>query len=102
MHQTLYKIYHTSTMISPSDPVLLSFFKLYSDYLCPSICNIISYSLNIDTVPSIFKQSIITPILKKLLLDPESLLNYRPISQQPSVNLGKSCLSSTNLIFNRQ
>ena len=50
------------------------------------ICNIISYSLNSGTVPSIFKQAIITPILKKPSLDPDSLLNYRPISQLPLVS----------------
>ena len=70
----------------PSDTIPLSIFKLYSDYLCPTICNIISYSLNSRTVPSIFKQAIITPILKKPYHDPESLLNYRRISQLPLVS----------------
>ena len=60
---------------------------IYDNYLFPTICNIISYSLNSGTVPSIFKQAIITPILKKLSLDPESLLNYCTISQLP----GKIC-----------
>ena len=85
----VYKLLHASTSISPSDPVPLSMFKLYSDYLCQTICNIISYSLNASAVSSIFKQSIIlslrdlsdiTPILKKPQPDPESLLNYRLIS----------------------
>ena len=80
------KLLNASSSISPSDPVPLSIFKLYSDYLCPTICNIISYSLNSGTVPSIFKQAIITPILKKPSLDPDSLLNYRPISQLPLVS----------------
>ena len=60
------KLLHSSISISPSDHVPLSIFKLYSDYLCPTIYNIISYSLNYGTVPSIFKQAIITPILKKI------------------------------------
>ena len=77
------KLLNASSSISPSDPVPLSIFKLYSDYLCPTICNIISYS---GTVPSIFKQAINTPILKKPSLDPDSLLNYRPISQLPWVS----------------
>ena len=80
------KLLHASSSISPSDPVPLSIFKLYSNYLCPTICNIISYSLNSSTVPSIFKQAIITPILKKPSLDPESLLNYHSISQVPLVS----------------
>ena len=100
------KLLHASTSISPSDPVPLYIFKLYSDYLypfklclqtmTPTICNIISYSLNSGTFPSIFKQAIITPILKKPSLDPESLLNYLPISQLP--------LMSTILerVFSRQ
>ena len=69
------KLLNVSSWISPSDPVPLSIFKLYSDYLCPTICNIISHSLNAGTVPYIFKQEIINPILKKPSLDPESLLN---------------------------
>ena len=98
------KLLHASTPITPSDPVPLSIFKLYSDYLCPTIYNIISYSLNSGTVPSIFKQAIITPILKKPSLDPESFLNYRTISELPLVStfFGKSCLSSTTLLINRQ
>ena len=36
--------------------------------------------------PFYFKQVIITPILKKPSLDPESLLNYRLISQLPLVS----------------
>ena len=80
------KLLNAYSSISPSDPVPLSIFKLYSDYLCQTICNIISYSLNSGNVPSIFKQEIITPILKKHSLDPESLLNYRPISQLPLVS----------------
>ena len=57
------------------------FNNFYFDYLCPTICNIISYSINSGNVPSIFKHSIITPILKKPSLDPESLLIYRQISK---------------------
>ena len=70
------KLLHASTSIYPSDPVPLSIFKLYSDYLCPTICNIISYSLNSGTFTCIFKQAIITTILKK-----RSLRHYLPISQ---------------------
>ena len=75
------KLINTSFSISPYDPVPLSIFKLYFDYLCPTICNITSYSLNSGTIPSIFKQAIITLILKKPSLELESLLNYRPISK---------------------
>ena len=75
------KLLHASTSISPSHPVTLSIFKLYSDYLCPTICNIISYSLHYGNIHSIFKQAIINPILKKPSLDPESFIDYRPISQ---------------------
>ena len=33
-------------------PILFNYFyKIYSDYLCPTICNIISYSLNSGTFP---------------------------------------------------
>ena len=96
------KLLYASTSISPSDPVPLSIFKPKSDYLCPTICSIISYSLNSGTVPYIFKQAIITPILKNLHL----ILNPSQLSPNFSAtfseyNFGKNCLSSTNFIFNR-
>ena len=69
----MYTCVHFDISFRSTDP--LSIIKLYSGYICPTICNIISYSLNSGTVPSIFKQAIITPILKKPSLDPESLIN---------------------------
>ena len=80
------KLIHASTSISPSDPIPLYIFELYSDYICPTICNIISYSLNSCTISPNFKQDIFTLILKKPSLDHESHLNYRPISQLPLVS----------------
>ena len=96
----IYKLLHASTSISPSDHVPLSIFKYYSNYLCPTICNIISYSLNSGTVPSIFKQAIINPIRNKPSLDPESLINYCLISQLPLVSTLLERFVSLQLIFN--
>ena len=58
------KLLHAFTSISPSDIIPLSIYKLTHNYICQTICIIISYSLNADILPSIFKQAIITPILK--------------------------------------
>ena len=92
------KLIHAYTSISPSDPVPLYIFKLYSVYLFPPICNIISYSLHSGPVPSIFKRSIISLILKKRSLYPESLLNYRPIPQLPLVSNILELVVSSQLI----
>ena len=92
------KLLNASSSIFPSDPVPLYIFKLYSDYLCPTICNIILYSLHSGNIPYIFKQAIITPILKKPSLDPDSLLNYRPISQIPLVSTILEIVVSRQLI----
>ena len=41
---------------------------------------IINQSLHTGVFPSVFKEAIIKPLLKKPSLDPNSLKNYRPIS----------------------
>jgi len=49
--------------------------------LAPVITTIvINLSLDTGTFPSLFKQAVVTPLLKKPSLDKESLSNYRPIS----------------------
>jgi hypothetical protein len=55
-------------------PVLLEF----SDVLVPVIQKIVSLSLNI--VPTLFKEAVVKPLIKKHNLDPEVLSNYRPVS----------------------
>ncbi|KAK7113027.1 hypothetical protein V1264_012392 [Littorina saxatilis] len=50
------------------------------DELLPVITSIINSSLLSGTFPSTFKQSIVFPLLKKPSLDPNTLKNYRPVS----------------------
>ena len=45
-----------------------------------AIIAVISQSLQTGVFPSVFKESIVKPLLKKPSLDPNSLKNYRPIS----------------------
>ncbi|KAK7103512.1 hypothetical protein V1264_018394 [Littorina saxatilis] len=57
--------------------------QLYSDCLpelLPSILKIINTSLQTGTVPNSFKTAIVKHLLKKPSLDPNTLSNYRPVS----------------------
>jgi hypothetical protein len=48
--------------------------------LAETIADIVNLSLSTGCFPSCFKQSIVTPLLKKPSLNKEDLSNYRPIS----------------------
>jgi len=48
--------------------------------LAQTITNIVNLSLSTGCFPSNFKQSVVTPLLKKPSLDKENSANYRPIS----------------------
>ena len=45
-----------------------------------AIIAVISQSLQTGVFPSVFKEAIVKPLPKKPSLDPNSLKNYRPIS----------------------
>ncbi|XP_071959539.1 uncharacterized protein [Antedon mediterranea] len=62
------------------DPIPSKLLKECLDELIPTICDIVNRSLSCGTVPDIFKAARLTPLIKKLSLDPEILKNYRPIS----------------------
>ncbi len=68
---------------SDLDPLPAVVFKQCQEVLLPVITEIINSSLSTGTVPPALKISRITPLLKKSSLDPESLQNYRPISNLP-------------------
>jgi len=57
-------------------PVLLEF----SDVLVPVIQKIVNLSLTTSIVPTLFKEAVVKPLIKKHNLDPEVLSNYRPVS----------------------
>jgi hypothetical protein len=58
----------------------MSLLKKCLHVLAPTITNIINLSLSSGSFPACFKQSIVTPLIKKPSLDKENLSNYRPIS----------------------
>ena len=51
--------------------------------LVPTIACIVNKSLSTGTVPLIFKQAIVKPLLKRPGLDPNILKHYRPVSNLP-------------------
>ena len=48
--------------------------------LAPVLTCIVNLSIESSTVPKVMKHAVVTPLLKKSRLDPDSLSNYRPIS----------------------
>ena len=62
--------------------------------LLPLILPIINNSLSTGVFPSICKQTIIRPLLKKANVDPEVLKNYRPVSNLNFISqiLGKTVM----------
>ena len=71
---------NNSRSSSSLDPIPLKLLNDIAPYIISNIAHIIHESLISDTVPLIFKHSLITPIIKKPSLDPPSFNNYRPIS----------------------
>ena len=62
------------------DPLPTQLLKTNVDILSPVITRIVNLSLTTGKFPCSQKSAIITPLLKKASLDPESLKNYRPVS----------------------
>ena len=62
------------------DPLPTQLLKTNVDILSPVITRIVNLSLTTGKFPSSQKSAIITLLLKKASLDPESLKNYRPVS----------------------
>ena len=69
----------SSSKFCSIDPVPTKLVKDCSDILTPLIRDIVNLCLR-DGLPDTLKTAIIKPILKKPNLDPETLKNYRPIS----------------------
>ena len=62
------------------DPIPTSLLKDCVALLAPTITKLINLSLSTGTFPTLFKDSVVKPLLKKPSLDKELLSNYRPIS----------------------
>jgi len=65
---------------SAVDPIPVSELKGVSDVLTPLLTDLFNHSLATGCVPASFKDSFVTPILKKSDLDEARLSSYRPIS----------------------
>ncbi|KAI2647176.1 RNA-directed DNA polymerase from mobile element jockey [Labeo rohita] len=70
----------TTCMLDPIPSRLLK--DLLPDLTDP-LLNIINVSLSLGYVPKTFKLAAIKPLIKKPQLDPNKLINYRPISNLP-------------------
>ena len=64
---------------SPLDPIPLSILHEITESLTIPLNNIFCESLESGTFPTSYKHALITPLLKKPNLDPQSFNNYRPI-----------------------
>ena len=62
------------------DPLPTSLFVECLEQLLPAVTAVINQSLHTGVFPSVFKEAIIKPLLKKPSLDLNSLKSYRPIS----------------------
>lgn len=65
------------------DPVPASVFLKCKDVLLPALTDMVNQSLETSTFPSSLKSALIIPTLKRISADPETLKNYRPISNLP-------------------
>ena len=63
-----------------SDPLPTRLLKANIDLLAPFLCRLFCWSLENGCVPLTLKSAYITPIVKKVGLDPTDLKSYRPIS----------------------
>jgi hypothetical protein len=66
-----------------TDPIPTKLLLEFSDILVPVIQKIVNLSLNTGIVPTLFKEAVVKPLIKKHNLDPEVLSNYRPVSNLP-------------------
>ena len=65
------------------DPLPASLLFDCIDDLLPHITDIINASLSSGIFPQEYKSAVVRPLLKKPSLDPNSLKNYRPVSNLP-------------------
>ncbi|XP_061759223.1 probable RNA-directed DNA polymerase from transposon BS isoform X1 [Nerophis ophidion] len=68
------------------DPLPGKLIKELFVLLGPSVLNIINLSLSSGTVPVAFKKAVIHPLLKRPNLDPDLMVNYRPVSHLPFIS----------------
>ena len=69
-----------------SDGIMPGLLRSCARELAPSVAQLINASFNCSTVPSGFKEAIITPLLKSSKLDATTPRSYRGISLLPVVS----------------
>ena len=62
------------------DPLPTWLLKEATSTIIPCVTDIINTALEQGECPSVFKEALVRPLLKKETLDPEILSNYRPVS----------------------
>jgi hypothetical protein len=62
------------------DPIPTALLFDCSDEVVPALTYVLNESLRSGTFPTVFKQAVVKPLLKKPTLDPNELKNFRPVS----------------------
>ncbi|KAK3522819.1 hypothetical protein QTP86_002712 [Hemibagrus guttatus] len=79
----------------PLDPIPSAMLQTISPDLLPFITTVINGSLISGHVPTVFKKARVIPILKKHVLDPSDISNYRPNNLQDPNQSGFKAAHST-------
>ena len=72
------------------DPIPTKSLYKTLEVLLPTVTNILNKSLTSGTVPSYFKTAVVKPLFRKLSLDPNELINYRPTSNLATLSVKTS------------
>ncbi len=67
-------------VVAVTDMITGPLLKYTVNKLAPVLTCIVNSSIETSLVPCIMKHAVVTPLLKKTGLDPENMMNYRPIS----------------------
>ena len=70
----------SNTVVPLIDTITGPLLKYNVNTLAPVLTRIVNSSIETSLVPCVMKHAVVTPLLKKTRLDPENMMNYRPIS----------------------
>ncbi len=84
-HPTTSSRHPTYNIQCPLDQLLLHLLQAISPTLLPALIHIINTSLLTGIFPTTFKQTRVTPLLKKPTLNTSLIENYRPVSLLPFI-----------------
>ena len=82
----------------PLDPLPANIFKRVSTNLLPVLTKIVNSLCSTGEVPTVLKEAMINPVLKKPNLEKELLNNYRPVSNLTFVSKLIECVVSKQLV----